>query len=294
MTDTFDRGVMWDTPNRELSVVGRWLSPDPAGVGWNQYAYPTNPNSSIDPTGLYCVYLNNTGGNVESIDTASNSGECGDNTGYWIEGEYGSESWISINVDNGTVTGLGYDPRGNPEVSIAGAQDSNAWGAWGAWTQTFNSPAVIDIFQRLHSGTNSAANNGTWQWTKTSVKSLVQGPSTGPGSCVGLFTDTVTAPLKQIQSAAKNYVPLIVGAMQAGPSGAAMYMQQLNNMVASGAAEADPQVAAVVTTAGAAAATAAPYVTAAAPYVVPVGGDALLLNGVIKEVQAGMSGQCTW
>jgi hypothetical protein len=100
--------------------------------------------------------------------------------------------------------------------------------------------------------------------------------------------------MKQLQSAAKNYVPLIVGAMQAGPSGAAMYMSQLNNMVASGAAEADPQVAAVVTTAGAAAATAAPYVSAAAPYVVPVGGDALLLNGVIKEVQSGMSGQCTW
>lgn len=74
------------------------------------------------------------------------------------------------------------------------------------------------------------------------LKSLLKGPSTGPGSCLGVFTDTVTAPLKQVQSAVKNYVPLIVGAMQAGPSGAAMYMQQLNNMVASGAAEADPQV----------------------------------------------------
>jgi hypothetical protein len=44
--------IMWDTPNRELSYVGRWLSPDPAGAGWNQYAYPTNPNSEIDPLGL--------------------------------------------------------------------------------------------------------------------------------------------------------------------------------------------------------------------------------------------------
>jgi hypothetical protein len=104
----------------------------------------------------------------------------------------------------------------------------------------------------------------------------------------------VAAPLKQLQSAARNYVPLIVGAMQSGPVGSAWYMSQLNNMVASGAAEADPQVAAVVTTAGAAAATAAPYVSAAAPYLAPVGGDAVLLNGVIKEVQSGMSGQCTW
>jgi hypothetical protein len=44
--------IMWDTPNRELSYAGRWLSPDPAGSGWNQYAYVTNPNGNVDPSGL--------------------------------------------------------------------------------------------------------------------------------------------------------------------------------------------------------------------------------------------------
>jgi hypothetical protein len=44
---------LWDTPNRELgSAPSRWLSPDPAGAGWNSYAYSTNPNSEIDPSGL--------------------------------------------------------------------------------------------------------------------------------------------------------------------------------------------------------------------------------------------------
>jgi RHS repeat-associated protein len=43
---------MWDTPNRELAPQGRWLSPDPAGYGWNQYAYLTNPLSTSDQTGL--------------------------------------------------------------------------------------------------------------------------------------------------------------------------------------------------------------------------------------------------
>jgi len=48
---------IYDTPNRELqgSQQGRWLSPDPAGTGWNQYAYGTNPNSEIDPSGLECL-----------------------------------------------------------------------------------------------------------------------------------------------------------------------------------------------------------------------------------------------
>jgi RHS repeat-associated protein len=45
---------MYNTPNRELqgSQQGRFLSPDPAGAGWNQYGYPTNPNSMVDPSGL--------------------------------------------------------------------------------------------------------------------------------------------------------------------------------------------------------------------------------------------------
>jgi hypothetical protein len=45
---------MNDTPNRELqtSSQGRFLSPDPAGQGWNQYGWPTNPNSFSDPSGL--------------------------------------------------------------------------------------------------------------------------------------------------------------------------------------------------------------------------------------------------
>ncbi|GEM_PF-2370220 len=46
-------GPLYDTPNRELhNGQGRWLSPDPAGAAWNQYAYTTNPNSFTDPSGL--------------------------------------------------------------------------------------------------------------------------------------------------------------------------------------------------------------------------------------------------
>lgn len=49
---------MYNTPNRELqgSQQGRWLSPDPAGAGWNQYAYArSNPLSYVDPSGLFML-----------------------------------------------------------------------------------------------------------------------------------------------------------------------------------------------------------------------------------------------
>jgi RHS repeat-associated protein len=50
--DLVPGGGLFDTPNRELSFVGRWINPDPAAVGHNLYAYPTNPNGLIDPSGL--------------------------------------------------------------------------------------------------------------------------------------------------------------------------------------------------------------------------------------------------
>jgi RHS repeat-associated protein len=51
--DTHQAVGLFDTPNRELNQSqGRWLTPDPARSGWNQYAYPTDPNTTTDPTGL--------------------------------------------------------------------------------------------------------------------------------------------------------------------------------------------------------------------------------------------------
>jgi RHS repeat-associated protein len=63
----------YDTPNRELNPnQGRWLSPDPAGLGavdpstpqsWNRYAYVgNNPLSFIDPLGLRRFPCSNPGG----------------------------------------------------------------------------------------------------------------------------------------------------------------------------------------------------------------------------------------
>jgi RHS repeat-associated protein len=85
---------MYDTPNRELqgSKQGRWLSPDPAGSGWNQYAYATNPNSQTDPSGLDLC-------------------DCDDDDGGGDDGG-GSGGSIGIGDPSGIVDPSGTDPGG--------------------------------------------------------------------------------------------------------------------------------------------------------------------------------------
>jgi RHS repeat-associated protein len=101
------------------SSMGRFMSPDPLGPwvanaadpqSWNMYAYAgNNPLVNTDPTGYDCVYLNNAGNGAESTDTNSNSGECGNNGGYWVDGTFTSGTVYSNSND---VYLHGYDSSG--------------------------------------------------------------------------------------------------------------------------------------------------------------------------------------
>ncbi len=92
------------------SSLGRFLSPDPSGLVYadqknpqslNLYAYVmNNPLIYVDPRGLDCVYFNDAGNGVESVDHNSNSGECGQNGGSWLSG-YVDEDWAHFNTTNG-------------------------------------------------------------------------------------------------------------------------------------------------------------------------------------------------
>ena len=55
-----------------------------------------NPLALLDPNGLDCVYANNAGNGVESIDHDSISTECGRTGGTWIPG-YVNEGWAHYN-----------------------------------------------------------------------------------------------------------------------------------------------------------------------------------------------------
>jgi RHS repeat-associated protein len=87
------------------SSMGRFMSPDPLGPwvadasdpqSWNMYAYArNNPLTNIDPSGLDCVYFNDAGNGVESVDHNSNSDECGQNGGNWANGTVNSNNVVA-------------------------------------------------------------------------------------------------------------------------------------------------------------------------------------------------------
>jgi RHS repeat-associated protein len=121
---------LYDTAFREYHTTqGRWLTPDPSGLAaadptnpqsWNRYAYVSNnPLSNIDPLGLDCIYLNNSGTGLDpngGVDTNSNSGECGINGGYWVDGT-ATQVTLYNNNNDVSLQGVEADSQGYLSVS---------------------------------------------------------------------------------------------------------------------------------------------------------------------------------
>ncbi len=112
-----DSEVLFDTPNRELAASnqGRWLSPDPAGAGWNQYAYATNPNSSNDPSGLHPI-------NGYGWQVANGQGPM-DWAAFGLDGGFGSGGGGGAGGEGGSAGGTvgadgGSDPTTGPQLCM--------------------------------------------------------------------------------------------------------------------------------------------------------------------------------
>ena len=148
-TEEFDSGVLWDTPNRELNASqGRWLSPDPAGTGWNQYAYAgNNPLSNVDPLGLECVWDDGSYDSADDPQTGLRADGthpgCEGNGGQWVDHSYfqanGFGDWsgdpnsdIANYVQNFTTTIYGGDANNgiSPVITPTPQQTQNCLNDW--------------------------------------------------------------------------------------------------------------------------------------------------------------------
>lgn len=124
--------------------MGRFMSPDPGWFfashlenpqTWNQYSYAlNNPLTNTDPDGYDCVYLNNAGNGVESVDANSSQAECtGDGTsknpgtgGYWVDGTATQVTLFTNSNDVGLSGQIGGSQLGQGQSTDAFYSSVNA------------------------------------------------------------------------------------------------------------------------------------------------------------------------
>ncbi len=131
--------AQWDSRSvaaelRWTHQMGRFMTPDPLGPwvadannpqSWNLYSYAqNNPLTNTDPTGLDCVYFNDSGSGIESVDHNSGSGECGSNGGDYVNGRIQSAQYFS---DSDTF-GFRSSDSSNSYTTYATAPGSQASG----------------------------------------------------------------------------------------------------------------------------------------------------------------------
>ena len=118
------------------SVMSRFMSPDPSGLYYadpsnpqslNLYSYAqNNPLTNTDPSGLDCVYFNDAGSGLESVDHNSGSGECGSNGGDYVNGRIQSAQAFGSGGD--TTFGFQSSDSSNSYTTYATAPGSQSNG----------------------------------------------------------------------------------------------------------------------------------------------------------------------
>jgi RHS repeat-associated protein len=144
------------------STMGRFMSPDPSGLLYadptspqslNLYSYVlNNPLSFVDPFGLDCVYFNDAGNGIESVDRNSNSGECGQNGGDWVNGTLRSAQYFG----DSDTWGFRSNDANNNYLTYANAPGTESSGipcsgncdlANGYFQSSNSSPGLFDLPQ---------------------------------------------------------------------------------------------------------------------------------------------------
>jgi|GEM_PF-3304872 len=107
------------------SRIGRFMTPDPAGLAaanlsnpqsLNRYAFVlNNPLTGIDPWGLECVFIHDDGNSIEEVDPTGDdydSAECAGDGGTYFRGnnEVNNDNW---QASNGNWNNFDLDPDSN-------------------------------------------------------------------------------------------------------------------------------------------------------------------------------------
>lgn len=240
-----------------------------------------NPLSAIDPDGLDCVYLNDWGNGLESIDQHSSSSECSGNGGFWIPGRVDASSIMIDDINN--QVGAYSRVAG---VLMFTASTSDFGGKWASVVAPTESGA-FDPTTGLG-------------WTMNYAKAFLWSRTLSPfqsGTCENVAWEGTVAALKPGKSALENAKKLAAPAataIQAGGVSAQGTIYQATptlvrwgadrlglSMLANGVAAASNAGAKLLTGVGSRVGT-----IAVATF------DGALLNGVIDESKAVWNGQC--
>ena len=188
---------IFDTPNRELNASqGRWLSPDPANSGWNQYGYVSgNPLSYIDPSGLACwpfekQVVGTCSGFMNGVDFGANWDEFITETTSTLIGFTNHVSTIYIDPDTGELIGTPLSETAVYETSTSlvlasGAANNGSW-----WSGLVHSPWLVSWILPLWplppaAGVGPAGSIAWNPATKTLCGSLGAGASVGDNLAAG-------------------------------------------------------------------------------------------------------------
>jgi hypothetical protein len=143
-------------------------------MGRDSEKWPTRL-SNIDPTGHDCVYLNNAGNGVESIDQSSSSGECGGSGGYWVNGgvtdvqiNQGMDTVDLTGTTNGQdITKAYYQGAGTPSDQqmmanmVPGGRSMLAFNNWAGRALPILNAYTFVMFMKMGAPEEGGAEGGT-------------------------------------------------------------------------------------------------------------------------------------
>ncbi len=168
---------------------GRWISPDPAGLGavdpsnpqsWNRYAYVlNNPLGGTDPLGLECVWDDGSFDSADDPDTGGDGSGCTKQGGSWVPPDL---------FENATLTTGQWNSNYGDWSSTPNAALAQNWNISSATAST-TAPDPNSIASSLNNSLSYARNFGRSFFTGFSLNAVYKS-FRDPDGCDNLMATT--------------------------------------------------------------------------------------------------------